>query len=101
MPILKGSVTLTRFKVDDVPADVFTTLSDRLKMFAFTPIDDIAEERSFGWTNFDDLLDIEWKQSAPQKEPYIAFSLRLDTRRIPAAVLSKENKIALSAEQER
>lgn len=101
MPILKGSVTLTRFKVDDVPADVFATLSDRLKMFAFTPIDDIAEERSFGWTNFDDLLDIEWKQSVPQKEPYIAFSLRLDTRRIPAAVLSKENKIALSADQEK
>lgn len=97
MPILKGSVTLSRFKVERLPENIPALL----RQFAFVPIDDIAEERAFGWTNFDDMLDTEWKKSVPEKEPYIVFSLRLDTRRIAPATLAKERKIALEAEQER
>lgn len=97
MSILKGSVTLSRFTVEDIPNNI----PGRLKQFAFMPIDDIPEERAFGWTNFDDLLDTEWKQSIPEKDPFIVFSLRLDTRRIAPAIFSKELKLALEAEQER
>lgn len=97
MSILKGSVTLSRFTVEDIPNDI----PGRLKKFAFMSIDDIPEERAFGWTNFDDLLDTEWKQSVPEKDPFIVFSLRLDTRRIAPATLAKELKLALEAEQER
>ena len=97
MPILKGSITLSRFKVERLPENIPALL----RQFAFVPIDDIAEERAFGWTNFDDILDTEWKKSVPEKEPYIVFSLRLDTRRIAPATLAKERKIALEAELER
>ena len=55
MPILKGSVTLSRFKVERLPENIPALL----RQFAFVPIDDIAEERAFGWTNFDDMLDTE------------------------------------------
>ena len=97
MPILKGSVTLSRFKVDSLPEDIPALL----RQFAFVPIDDIAEEQAFGWTNFDDMLDTEWKLSPPEKADYLTFSLRLDTRRIAPATLAKERRLALEAEQER
>lgn len=97
MSILRGSVTLSRFKIEDIPNNI----PGRLKQFAFMPIDDIPEERAFGWTNFDDLLDTQWKQSIPEKDPFIVFSLRLDTRRIAPATLAKELKLAMEAEQER
>ena len=97
MPILKGSVTLSRFKVDSLPENIPALL----RQFAFVPIDDIAEERAFGWTNFDDMLDTEWKLSPPEKADYLTFSLRLDTRRIAPATLAKERRLALEAEQER
>ena len=97
MPILKGSVTLSRFKVDSLPEDIPALL----RQFALVPIDDIAEEQAFGWTNFDDMLDTEWKLSPPEKADYLTFSLRLDTRRIAPATLAKERRLALEAEQER
>ena len=42
MSILKGSVTLSRFKIEDIPNNI----PGRLKQFAFMPIDDIPEERA-------------------------------------------------------
>lgn len=71
------------------------------RQFAFQDIDDIPEERSFGWTNFDDMLDTAWKVSPPEKAEYLAFSLRLDTRRIPPAVLKKHTRLALLEEERR
>lgn len=101
MPITKGSVTLSRFSVGSIPNEVIQDIPNRLKKFSFMSIDDVPEERAFGWTNFDDMLDTDWKSSTPEKDPYIAFSLRLDTRRIASATLAKERRIALDEEQKR
>lgn len=67
----------------------------RLKRFAFVDIDQSAEERSFGWVCFDDLLDAEWKTSSPEKGEYLVFSLRLDTRRVSPAMFKKHWLLAL------
>ncbi|WP_244148912.1 recombination-associated protein RdgC [Desulfonatronum thioautotrophicum] len=80
---------------DDVGDDVLSNVQLRLKRFAFVDIDQSMEERSFGWVCFDDLLDAEWTTAGPEKGPYLAFSLRLDTRRIPPAVFKKHWMIAL------
>ena len=87
MGILSASTGLTRYRAsgDGAPPDAY----GRLKRFAFKDIDQGVEERSFGWVCFDDLLDAEWKGSGPEKGPYLAFSLRLDTRRISPAVFKK------------
>lgn len=102
MSFLKSSTSFTRFRIlDEIPADLWASIPEKLRQFAFLDIDDIAEERSFGWANFDDMLDTEWKLSPPEKADFLTFSLRLDTRRIPPAVLRKHVRLALRDEEAR
>ncbi len=100
MGLLNSSTTITRFRIiDPVEKDFWLDFPVKLKQYAFKDIDDLPEERSFGWTNFDDMLDVDWHTSPPEKGSYLAFSLRLETRRIPAAVLKKHTMIALKDEE--
>lgn len=100
MSFLRPSVSFTRFKLTEAPpAALWTSIPDKLKQFAFRDIDNIPEERSFGWVNFDDMLDTEWTISGPEKGAYLTFSLRLDTRRISPAVLRKHTLLALREEE--
>ena len=102
MGFLGASCTFTRFRiVDPVPSELWLNIPDKLKQFCFHDIDDIPEERSWGWTQFDDMLDTAWRSAPPEKGAYLAFAFRLDTRRIPAAVLKKHTLVALREEEGR
>jgi len=102
MSFQKASSSFTRFRIiDDIPSELWASIPEKLRQFAFMDIDDIAEERAFGWTSFDDMLDTEWKLSPPEKADFLTFSLRLDTRRIPPAVIRKHVRLALRDEEER
>jgi hypothetical protein len=97
--MLQASVSLTRYRVVEQPEP--SSLADvprLLREYAFRDIDDTTDERSFGWANFDDMLDTQWRESPPEKGDYFAFSLRLDTRRIQPAVLKKHVQIAMKDE---
>jgi DNA recombination-dependent growth factor C len=92
-------VALTRYRiVEDVPSTLYQAVPARLKEWAFRDIDATTDERSFGWTNIDDMLDVGFTQSPPEKAHYLAFSLRLETRRVQPAVFKKHYQIALKAE---
>ncbi|WP_045212857.1 recombination-associated protein RdgC [Desulfonatronovibrio magnus] len=96
MGILSSSASITRYRiVQDIPDDFLTEVPERLIKHKFRDIDHTADERSFGWTSFDDMLDMNWNSSTPHKGHYLAFALRLDTRRIPPAVLKKHLRLAL------
>lgn len=102
MGFLNASSSFTRFRIaDPVPATLWPTLPDKLKQFCFRDIDNTSDERSWGWVCFDDMLDTAWRAAPPEKGGYIAFSLRQDTRRIPAAVLKKHLSLALREEEAR
>ncbi len=102
MSFVKASSSFARFRViDEISRETWESIPDKLHRFAFVDIDDTAEERSFGWTNFDDMLDTKWHVSPPEKADYLAFSLRLDTRRIPPAVFRKHTQLALREEMDR
>jgi len=97
--ILGSSVGLTRYRIlEEVTDEILRNIPELLKKHAFMDIDATAEERSFGWTNIDNMLDMIWADSPPEKGEYFAFSLRLDTRRIQPAVLKKHYQIALNEE---
>ncbi len=97
-----ASCAFTRYRVmEQVPAELWPQITDRLRRFVFQDIDAIPEERSFGWTSFEDMLDIEWTSAPPEKGAYLVFSLRLETRRIPPAVIKKHLALALREEQRR
>ena len=101
MTILSASLGLTRYRIiEDVPTELLQQVPQKLKQFCMVDIDGTADERSFGWTNIDDMLDMNWTVSPPEKADYFTFALRLDTRRIPPAVLRKHNTIALNKELE-
>ena len=102
MAFLKSSSSFTRFRItESVPKSLWGEITDRLKQFAFRDIDETADERSLGWVSFEDMLDTKWHEAPPQKGAYIAFSLRLDVRRVPPAVLKKHTSLALKAEEAR
>ncbi len=102
MSFLKTSTSFTRFNiVDTVPKELHENILDKLKQFAIVDIDETSEERAYGWTSFDDMLDTTWENSLPQKGQYLTFSLRQDTRRIPPAVQKKYVTMALKQEEAR
>lgn len=99
MSILSASLGLTRYRIiEEVPTELLQEIPAKLNKFCFVDIDATADERSFGWSNIDDMLDMNWTQSPPEKAEYFTFGLRLDTRRIPPAVLKKHYTIALNKE---
>jgi hypothetical protein len=99
VPILSASLGLTRYRVvEDIPDALWREAPKRLKDNAFKDIDATVDERSFGWCNIDNMLDLDWAESPPEKGHYQCFSLRLDTRRIPPAVFKKHCMIALAQE---
>ena len=51
MGILSASCSFTRFKITEpVPKELWMEIPAKLRQFAFQDIDDIAEERGWGWT---------------------------------------------------
>jgi hypothetical protein len=99
--LIAASGGFTRYRiVGEVPAQTLREAPDRLKKYAFTDIDNSAEERSFGWVALEDYLDTQWRYAPPEKGHYLAFSLRLDTRRVSPAVLKKHLRLAIDAEKD-
>lgn len=99
MPILSASLGLTRYRVvEDIPDSLWREAPKLLQDNAFRDIDATVDERSFGWCNIDNMLDLAWADSPPEKGHYLCFTLRLDTRRIPPAVFKKHCMIALTEE---
>lgn len=99
MGILSASNTITRFRLlDEVPQELWSSIPDSLKKNALQDIDNTPEVRSLGWVTFEHLLDTKWESAPPEKGEYIAFSLRIDTRRIPAAVFNKHFLLAMEEE---
>lgn len=99
MGFLSASSTFTRYRlIEEVPESLWSEIPDRLRRNAFQDIDDTADERAFGWVCFDDMLDNQWTVAPPEKGQYMTFGLRLDTRRVSAAVVKKHFQIALNSE---
>ncbi len=102
MSFLKASTSFTRFMVmDDVKLEIYDNLEDILRKFAIVDIDEIADERAYGWTSFDDMLDTAFAESSPRKGEFVVFAFRLDTRRIAPAIIKKHVAIALRQEEEK
>ena len=100
MGFLASTCSFTRFRIiDPVPDELWAEIPQLLKNGAFLDIDESAESQADGWVSFDDYLDTTWQAGPPQKGAYIAFSLRVDTRRIPAGVVRKHLVLALKREK--
>ena len=100
MGFLASSCSFTRFRViDPVPDELWAEIPQLLKKGAILDIDETTDSQADGWVSFDDYLDTTWQAGPPQKGAYMAFSLRLDIRRIPAGVVRKYLDLALKREK--
>lgn len=99
MSISRGSMALSVFRIEgDMHfASSFLGRED-LFLHCFKPIDETPEWiEAVGWTGFEDILDLDF--AAPRIGEYLTFSLRVDRRAVPPAVLKKHYALALKKEE--
>jgi len=92
MGILANTLSFCQFRVEGaaLPADLASWAGESLRKKAFRSIEHSTEEESIGWV---ELLDNQSSEFAsPQsfhKDRFLAFSLRKDQRRLPAALIRR------------
>jgi len=91
MGLIKGALSLTRYRVREEPPEMLTDeyVSGRLAKNAFLDIEDGPEERSLGWVEFFNHLGTDFNPATYRFGGLLAFTLRLDTRRLPPQVLRR------------
>ncbi len=91
MGLIYGSGSLTRYWVDEtLPTEFMEELPHRIARYSFRNLDENSfEESAMGWVNILDILDNRFSAMEFLKEPYIAMSLRIDKRKVPAIALKQ------------
>ncbi len=88
MSLKKGTLTFTRLRVaDPLPADFSIAFADRVKAFAFRDFFPENDDKSQGWTVLQDILDNDFKYGSHTLGDYRVFSLRIDRKKVPGALL--------------
>ena len=98
MPITQGTFALTMFQAD--PTVLKNITFDDLKRCSIRPLQG-PDEKAVGFAPLTDPyadFDTGWK-SHPDIGEYTAFCLRIDTKRIPGAVMKKQFRDALEKEK--
>lgn len=96
MGLLKGSVTISRYKVQgSLPDDLSEFLDQRIKLNIFRDIEESAQESGFGWVSVHDFLDTDFAFASYLLEPYIVLGLRIDKRRVPAGLVRKYHRMEI------
>lgn len=96
MGLLKGRASITRYKVSgEPPAGFWDFIDRRVKANVFKSIEDNTEEISVGWCAINDFLDTEFAFMAYALEPYVLLGLRVDQRKVPAALLKKYHRLEM------
>jgi recombination associated protein RdgC len=106
MPVLSGAVTFSRFRSEptgNAPSDVKRWLAKGLKSGAFEPIDlkKTEDERAAGFVELENPDSVDFSTGSVLYGEYALFGFRVDTVKVPAAVLKAElGKWATSFEKQ-
>ncbi len=88
MGILKGAVTVRRYRVDGAPPEGFRAyFPECLQAFAFTdPASKTSKQERSGWVLMRNLLDTDFHDldALLVTDTYAAFQLRVDRKALPA-----------------
>jgi Putative exonuclease, RdgC len=97
MGILANTVSICHFRIiGNVPADdIFTWMAEHLQQHAFRSIDATLEEQAVGWVHLTDHRATDFCSPADfWHDGYAAFTLRIDQRKIPAALTKSYQRAA-------
>lgn len=94
MPITKGAVTFSRFRVETearTPSDPGKLLAERLRLRAFEPLRANApEERAQGFVELADKDSVEFSTGSLWEGEWALFAYRVDEVRIPSSAVKAE-----------
>jgi len=97
MGIMANSVSICQFQIaGDLPqGNIFEWIGECLDKFAFSSIENSADELSIGWVRTDDYQNTDFAGLQQFRRDYfVSFTLRSDQRRIPTPLLKAYQKIA-------
>ncbi len=98
MSLLQGTLSLRRFLVLG-PVPTAADLLEGLRQDTFRPFEDGLEEERLGWCDWRNLLITPPEGEWVMQERFAVFGLRLDTRRVPAALLKAQVDLKLHSLQ--
>jgi hypothetical protein len=88
MGLKKGAFSFSRFGVSSpLPGNFAELFDEKIKSFAFRDFFPVNEEKALGWTGLQDILDGEFSYAAHTLGDYRVFSLRIDRKTVPSALL--------------
>lgn len=99
MGILFNTISICQFRVvgDRPSKDLYEWVSERLAKNSFRSIDNTTEVASSGWVHLDDSSENSFAYPrAFWRDPYLAFTLRRDQRKVPSALFRAHLKNAES-----
>ena len=90
MGLMKGTAGFVRFSVEgDLPENIWDYIAERITAFSFKDIDDTYDEDSLGWVSISNMFDTEFDYASYAAGNYVTLSMRLDERKISAAIVKK------------
>ena len=91
MGLIKGSLALTRYRVVEEPPEALTNeyVGERLIKNSFVDIEHAPQEASLGWVEFMDHLSTNFDPAAFSFGGFLAMTLRLDARKVPAKTVMR------------
>ncbi len=90
MALLSGSASFVRFAVEgELPDNPLEFIAARIAAYSFADIDDTTDEYSIGWVSVANMFDAGFSYASYQVADYIVLSLRIDERKVSAAVVKK------------
>lgn len=100
MGLRKGTLTFSRYRVTGTLPDRFADFfNERLRRHAFQSVWRTSDEKAAGWTALDDPLDTEFQFASYAQGRYLLFSLRIDRKSVPPALLKL--RVAEAEQQKR
>lgn len=94
MSLLQGTISLRRFMVIG-PAPAEDKLLDGLRRNTFLQFESGLEEERAGWCDWRNLLITPPDENWVNQERFAVFGLRLDTRKVPGALLKAQVDLRL------
>jgi len=97
MSILSSSVSITRYQVHGkINAPIIDNITNGLKKFTISEIDNQVSDKAVGWTSFDKPFQPDFDGSSFVYGNYFVFALRIDKKNIAAKVLKKHYTIEVA-----
>lgn len=104
MGLLRGAASFTRFTVEgELPGNTWNFIAKQTAKHRFKDIDETLDEFSIGWVSAADMFDAQFADSAHAAGDYVVLSMRVDERKVSAAVVKKfaaKEEARIKAEQE-